>query len=116
MDCFECEVCKNYIFQGGGCYGKSKKCSGFQEEPRGRKIRTKLKIDISHDGTDLVLRHGAHITIAENNKETEIEIIKINYVDLENMWVGIDAYYFERDMPEYEKRKRFRVIEGVRRK
>ena len=116
MACYECKICKKFIFQGGGCTGRNKKFNGFEEETRGQKIRTSFKLNIAHDRTGPVLKYGSYITIIEDSKETEIEVIKITYVDLENMWIGIEGFYFERDMPEYEKRRRFSIIEGVREK
>lgn len=113
MVCYDCEICKHYFFQSGGCSGKNKPCKEFVKELRGRKIRTKFKINIAHNHSMPVLEYGAIITIVEDSKETEIEIIKIAYVDLINMVIGVEGNYFEHDMPEFEKKKKFRVIKGA---
>lgn len=110
--CDDCKTCKKFVFQSGSCSGKNKKCNGFELEPRGKKIRSSMKLDISQDRSGPIIKYGAYITLVEANKETEVEVIKINYVDLENMHVGLDICFFEKDMPDYEKRKRFEIING----
>lgn len=108
--CDDCKTCKKFVFQSGSCSGKNKKCNGFELEPRGKKIRSSMKLDISQDRSGPIIKYGAYITLVEANKETEVEVIKINYVDLENMHVGLDICFLKKICQITKKEKGLKLL------
>lgn len=106
----DCFICKKHYSQGGGCCTSRKNCGAFEEEPRGRMLRTSLTFKIDSNADTSIIKPGGKIIFDDNGQSAEMQVVKINWIDLKKMSCNVDADYHENDMPRFEKKKRFKVL------
>ena len=107
----ECFTCKKHYTQGGKCSLEHDNCLLYENEPRGKMIRTKITFNIDADSPETpIIKYGEKILCEENGKTIEFTCIKINWLNLETRKCSIDADYHENEKPKFEKMKSFKVI------
>lgn len=106
----ECFVCKKHYTQGGRCSENRINCLLFDKELRGKKIRGTFRFVMDRDTETKVIKPLTIIQFIENGREFEAEVIKINHVDMEKWMMSIDVDYYELEMPKFEKKKLFKVV------
>jgi hypothetical protein len=110
MDNYECLICKKHYSQGGRCMANKSNCLLFEEESRGKVIRTSLKFEIIQNAEIPLIKPHNKIIFSDNGKKIECEIIKINWINMENYIVSVEVDYHENEMPSCEKRKLFKLV------
>lgn len=112
----ECLICKKHFTQEGRCMDNRRNCLAFEEEPRGKKIQKKIEINIIQSAT--MVKYGERIELTNNGFDAFVEVIKIDYVDLDAYTLGLTVSMFEKDEPflfQEDKSSRFKVIQGGKR-
>lgn len=105
----ECLTCKKHYSQGGRCSEEKKNCLFYEEEPKGRMIRTHFSF-LVHEAKTPIIKYGSKVLFEDNGKDIEMTIIKINWINLNTMMCNVDAEYHEKEQPRFEKMKKFRVV------
>ena len=107
----ECFTCKKHISQFGNCMEGKKNCLLYDEEPRGKMIRTTITFNMDCSVETPIIKYGAKVIFVDDNgKEVEMIIIKINWINLDRMTCNVDVNYHENEMPIFEKKKRFKIV------
>ena len=106
----ECLICKKHYTQEGSCYLDIKNCIQFEEEPKGKMIRTKIKITMDEYATTPILKSGNIIELVDHGRVYECRVVKILEVDMKDCSVILEADYHENEKPMFEKKKTFTVI------
>lgn len=106
----ECLTCKKHYSQGGDCWEHKRNCLYYEKEPRGKMMRTTFSFEMKSDAENTLIKQGEKLIIDDRYKEIEITIIKINWVDMENMVCNVTGKYHENEEPMYERKKKFRVV------
>lgn len=109
----ECLTCKKHYTQGGKRYlgQEHDNCLLYENEPRGKMIRTKVVFDIDVDNPETpIIKSGQKILCEEDGKTIELTCAKINWLDLETRRCDIDAYYHENEKPKFEIMKMFEIV------
>lgn len=106
----DCDTCKKHYSQGGRCMENKKNCLYYEEEPRGKMIRTTLSFCLDSSAETPIIKYGSKVIFDDNGKSVEMTIIKINWINLETMICNIDAEYHEMEKPRFEKRKNFKIV------
>ena len=73
-------------------------------------MRTTFSFEMISDAENTLIKQGEKLIINDSGKEIEITIIKINWVDMENMVCNVTGMYHENEEPMHEKIKKFRVV------
>ena len=107
----ECLTCKKHFSQGGRCFENVRNCLHYDEEPRGKMVRTELTFRIDADVETPVIKFGEKILVSDGSKAVEMTVIKINWIKLRDMLCNVSADYHENEMPRFEKTKKFNVVE-----
>lgn len=107
----ECLICKNHYSQSGKCDENKNNCLMFDEEPRGKKIQTKLTFKLDTDSVAEIVKYNSKLIFDDNGKEFEMTVIKINWINLEKMTCNITAEYHENEKPYFEKKRMFKLID-----
>lgn len=92
-------------------------CLAFEEEPRGKRIRQSIAVEIDPEAKTKIIKPGGMMSIfnSETNYEAEAEVCKISYIDFEKWEIGIEASFFEKDLPylfQESGKKKFKIIQG----
>lgn len=106
----ECLTCKKHYSQGGDCWEHKRNCLYYDKEPRGKMMRTTFSFEMISDAENTLIKQGEKLIINYSGKEIEITIIKINWVEMENMVCNVTGMYHENEEPMHEKIKKFRVV------
>ena len=107
----ECLICKKYFTQEGKCYGGHRNCLMFEEEEKGKMLRTTFQFEIVNDAKTPIIKRGNYITVAEKSgRSYVIRISNINWVNMDTFIIRVDADYHEKDMPRKELIKQFRIV------
>lgn len=106
----ECLTCKKHYSQGGYCYEKKKNCLFYEDEPRGKVLRTDFTFKMNCNAETPVIKYGSKLLITENCKDIVITVIKINWINMETFLCNVDANYYENEQPRCEKIKKFKVV------
>ena len=106
----ECLTCKKHFSQGGNCMENKHNCLMYDEEPRGRILRTNIMFKIDNNAETPIIKYGSKVKFIDNGKEIEMTIININWVNLETMICSVEADYYELEKPYCEKKKIFKII------
>lgn len=102
---------QKHISQFGNCYEGKRNCLLYDEEPKGKMIRTNVSFIIDSRASTPFIKCGKKVLfIDDNGKEIEMIIIKINGINLEKMTCNVDVAYHEYEIPVFEKKKLFKVI------
>lgn len=110
MNDLECLTCKKHISQGGKCYSNKKNCLLYENEPRGKMIRTNITFELGENYETKLIKFGEPILFEENGKTIEMVCIKINWINLEKMTCNIAAEYHENETPKFEMKKKFKIV------
>ena len=110
MNGLECLTCKKHISQGGKCYSNKMNCLLYENEPRGKMIRTNITFGIGENYETKLIKFGEPILLEENGKTIEMVCIKINWINLEKMTCNITAEYHENETPKFEMKKKFKIV------
>lgn len=54
-----CDTCKKSYSQGGRCMENKKNCLHYEEEPRGKMIRTTLSFRLDSSAETPIIRYGS---------------------------------------------------------
>lgn len=108
----ECLICKRHYTQSGTCQEFMKNnCIMFEEEPRGKMIRTNVGIRMIADAETPIIKKDALIKFEDGyNRIVELRIIKINSIDLNNQICSVVAEYHENETPSFERKKWFTLV------
>lgn len=107
----ECLICKKHYTQGGKCCLDHDNCLLYENEPRGRMIRTKITFDIDVNSPETpIIKYDKKISCEEDGKTIEFTVIQINWLNLETRKCSVDVYYHENEKPKFEKMKMFKII------
>lgn len=85
-------------------------CLLFEEEPRGKKVRTKLAFHIDPDVETHLIKPFSAIRLEEGEKTEEITVIEILYIDLEKWIIAIEGEFYQNEMPVFQKKRMFRIV------
>lgn len=107
----KCLTCKKHYTQQGKCYEEKENCLFYEEEPRGKKIRTTFSFKMNHNAQNPVIKYGSKIIFQDGSGEFEATIIKINEVNMNTGYCNVDADYYENEMPRFEKRRMFKILQ-----
>ena len=110
MNDIKCLTCKKHISQSGRCYENKRNCLLYENEPRGKMVRTNITFEIGGDYETKLIKFGNPIILDENGKTIEMVCININWVNLEKMLCNITAEYHENEAPKFEIKKKLKVI------
>lgn len=108
----ECLTCKKHWSHGGRCSENVSNCLHYEEEPRGKMVRTELTFHMDTEAETPVIKFGEKILVSDGSKAVEMSVIKINWVNLQDMLCNVTAEYHENEMPRFEKTKKFKVVNG----
>lgn len=108
----KCLTCKKHWSQGGRCSGNVRNCLHYEEEPRGKMVRTELSFRMDAEAETPVVRFGEKILVSDGSKAVEMTVVKINWVNLRDMLCNVSADYHENEMPRFEKEKKFKALHG----
>lgn len=106
----ECLICKKHYIQEGSCSLGVKNCLYFEEEPRGKMVRTKIKIFISEYATTPILKSGSIIELTDYGRVYKCRVVKILEVNMQDYSVVLEMDYHENQKPKSEKKKLFKII------
>lgn len=106
----ECLICKKHYTQGGSCSHKVRNCLCFEEEPRGKMIRTRIKVFMYEDATTTLVKSRSILELEEDGKIYEVRVAKILEVDMEDFSITLEVDYHENEKPKFEKRKQFKIV------
>ena len=107
----ECLECKKYMMQPEGkCHGKQNPCIHFERDPRGKMVRTKVRVPLSSNSHTKMIKPGELMVLSDKGKSLECIVRHINDVNLDNMTVSVEIDYHEKEMPVFEKKKLFRIL------
>lgn len=106
----ECLICKKHYTQSGKCMLNKSNCLLFEEEPRGKKVRTKLAFDIDPDAETHLIKPFSVIRLEEGGKTEEITVIKILYIDLEKWIIAIEGEFYQNETPVFQKKRTFKIV------
>lgn len=107
----ECLKCKNHYTQGGSCNLSKNNCLMFDEEQRGKIIRTNLTFDIDVVASTPIIKHNSKVKFDDKNGTViEMTIIKINVLNLTKRLCNVTVEYYENEMPFIEKKRKFKII------
>ena len=107
----KCLVCKKHYTQSGKCMERKRNCLLFEEEPRGKMVRTDLSFEIDIEPETPIIKYDSKVVFEDaNGKSIEMVIIKINSLDLEKRLCNVTVEYHENEIPLWEKRKLFKLI------
>ena len=114
---YECYVCKKFIHQGGNCMEYRRNCLAFEEEPRGKRIRQSIAVEIEPEAETEIIKPGGMMVVfnKDTNYRAEAEVCKISYIDFAKWEIGLEADFFEKDLPylfQENGKRRFKVIQG----
>ena len=116
----ECLICKKHYTQGGDCYLEKRNCIMYENEPRGKMVRTNITLDLGFCPIPQItprFEFGETICLTDDLGDWEVKCIKINWIDLSTREFNITAEYHENDRPNREKKKRvFWVVNGGKEK
>lgn len=103
----ECLICKKHYTQGGTCCANKKNCLLFEEEPGGKMIRGTFCIEMDMNAVTAVIKPHSSVSLTDKNgRNFKALVVKINWVNMRNFIMSIDADYHEIDMPLCEKKKK----------
>ena len=74
-------------------------------------VRTELTFHMDADAETPMIRFGEKILFSDGSGGVEMTVIKINWINLQDMLCNITAEYHENEMPRFEKEKKFNVVE-----
>lgn len=107
----ECFRCKKHYTQSGRCTGSVRNCLMFDEEPRGKMVRTELNIRLSDNAETYIIKYNSKIVLDDGkNRTVEMTVIKINSLDLKKWICNITAEYHENEKPTFERKKQFKFV------
>lgn len=106
----ECLVCKKHYSQSGKCSADKNNCLLFEEEPRGKMIRTDLSFSIDTDPTTPIIKYNAKVIFDDNEKTVEMTVIKINWINLDSRMCHVTAEYHENEKPYFERKAMFKIV------
>lgn len=108
----ECLTCKKHYTQDGKCMENKRNCLMYENEPRGKKVRTKVtfEFNVYPPPEQPIIAFGKKIIFEEDGKEFEAVCIKINWINLETGLCNIDIDYWENEKPRFEKKKMFKIV------
>lgn len=107
----ECLKCKKHYSQGGKCSLNKKNCLSYDEEPRGKMIRTDFSFYLNDKEVKTpIIKYNSKVLFDDNGKEIEMVIIKIISLDINKRICSITAEYHENEKPYFERRKLFKVM------
>ena len=105
-----CLTGKKHYSQSGRCREDKKNCLYYEEEPRGKMVRTTFSFKLDSSAETPVIRYGSKVVFEDNHCEFEMAIIKINWINLKTMMCNVDAEYHENERPRFEKVRQFKII------
>jgi hypothetical protein len=106
----ECLICKKHYSQSGKCSSDRKNCLLFEEEPRGKMIRTELTFSIDAEPETPLIKYNSKVAFEDKGKAVEMTIIKINWLDLSRRICNVTAEYHEKEMPYFERKAMFKLV------
>lgn len=107
----ECLRCKKHYTQGGTCQLSKNNCLMFEEEPRGKMIRTNVRFRVDITGETPVIKRDAKINFVDTKgKAVEMTVIKINSLDLNERLCSVTVDYHENETPLFERKKYFKLL------
>lgn len=107
----ECLRCKKHYTQGGTCNLSKNNCLMFDEEPRGKMIRTNVTFGIDIIAETPVVKRDSKINFDDvNGKVVEMTVIKINALDLNKRLCSVTVEYHEKETPFFERKKCFKLL------
>lgn len=105
-----CNTCKKHYTQSGKCTENKKNCLFYEEEPRGKMIRTTLSFEMDNRAETPIIKYNSKVIFEEDGKDIEMAIIKINWINLKTMICNVDVEYHENEKPHFEKIKMFTIV------
>lgn len=105
-----CETCKKNYTQGGKCVENKKNCLFYEEEQRGKMIRTSFTFALDSRAETPIIKYNSKVIFEDDGKDIEMTIIKINWINLETMMCNVDAEYHQNEIPRFEKLKMFKLV------
>lgn len=107
----ECLTCKKHYTQSGKCMANKKNCLLYENEPRGKMIRTNITFNIDAGSPETpLIKYNQKILCEEDGKTIEFVCIKINWLNLETRKCNIDVDYHENEKPKFERMKMFKIV------
>lgn len=106
----DCRTCKKHYSQVGRCMGNKENCLFYENEPRGKMIRTTLSFEMNNMAETPIIKYNSKVIFEDNGKDIEMTIIKINWINLKTMICNVDVEYHENEMPHFEKVKMFKIV------
>lgn len=106
----ECLTCKKHFSQGGYCCKNKYNCLWYDEEPRGRMIRTNINFEIVSGVETPIIRPGENVIIDDSGQEIEMGILRINWINLDTMLCNVSVCYHESESPRFERKKMFKIV------
>lgn len=107
----ECLICKKHHTQSGKCWGNKENCLFYEEEQRGKMIRTNFSFNIDILTDTPIIKSNSKIIIDDSGKDVEMVIIKINSVNLDTRICNVTAEYHESEKPIFERKKMFKIVD-----
>ena len=106
----DCLTCKRHYTQNGNCTEGKKNCLFYEEEPRGKMIRTNFSFKLENFAETPIIKSGAKMLFEEDNKTIEMIIISINWINLKTMMCNVNAKYYENNAPRFVKMKKYKIV------
>lgn len=110
----ECVTCKKHYTQGGDCYEyRRKNCLLYEYEPKGKMISTKIKfpIDSTLDFETPIIKSGEKIVLEDKGNAVEALVNRVVLINLDERCCLIEISYHENEMPSFEMKKLFRIVD-----
>lgn len=105
-----CETCKRSLMQGGKCCEKKSNCLFYENEPRGKMVRSSFRFEMSSNATYPIIKYNSKVVFEDNGNAFEVTIKKINWINMETMICSVDCEYHENEKPYCEKKKMFKIV------
>ena len=106
----DCVTCKRHFTQSGKCSDNKKNCLFYENEPRGKMIRTHFTFEMTDIADTPIIKSGSKVIFEDKGKNIEMTIARINWINLKSMICNVDAYYHENEQPYFEKMKIFKIV------
>lgn len=106
----ECNTCKKHYSQSGRCMENKSNCLLYEEEPRGKMIKTTFTFQMRQDAETPIIRSNEKIIFEDKGNSFEATINKVNWINMKEMTCNVDCEYHEHEKPYCEKKKMFRVM------
>lgn len=72
----KCLTCKKHWSQGGRCSENVRNCLHYEEEPRGKMVRTELSFRMDAEAETPVVRFGEKILVSDGSKAVEMTVAR----------------------------------------